>query len=292
MNRHDFLTGIHTAYRPRSYLEIGVSDGRGVQRSSARTIGVDPSFKITAELHCDLQLVKATSDDFFARQDAISHFTCGVVDFAFIDGMHLFEFALRDFRNTERLSSPNSVIVLDDMLPRSGPEATRERHTLAWAGDVYKLALALERYRPDLVVVPVDTTPTGVLLVLGADPANTVLTDRYEQILAEFAHDDPQQVPDVILRRGEAADPAALLALPVWTELAAARDGVRDRPADLDAVRALRGTARYVSRPPDPGVWPPRPPKGAAPPAAGRRTSPASARSLLRRVRRAVRGRR
>lgn len=292
MNRHDFLTGIHVGYRPRSYLEIGVSDGRGVQRSGVRTIGVDPAFKVTAEVQCDLQLVRATSDDFFARESAIAHFPEGIVDFTFIDGMHLFEFALRDFLNTERLSSAHSVIVFDDMLPRSAPEAARARHTMAWTGDVYKVALALERYRPDLVVVPVDTTPTGMLLVLGADPASTVLTDRYEEILAEYAHDDPQDVPSAILHRTEAADPAQLLALPVWGELAAARDGDGDRPVDLDAASGLRGSADYVPRPPDPGVWPPRSAKTAPGPVVARSTNPTSTEDLLRRVRRAIRTRR
>lgn len=292
MNRHDFLTGIHTGYRPRSYLEIGVSDGRGVQRSSARTIGVDPAFKVTAELECDLQLVKATSDDFFARENAIAHLPEGVVDFTFIDGMHLFEFALRDFLNAERLCSANSVIVFDDMLPRSAPEAARGRHTRAWAGDVYKVALVLERYRPDLVIVPVDTTPTGMLLVLGADPASTVLADSYAQIVAEYAHDDPQHVPHAILHRTGAADPDRLLALPVWAELAAVRDGDSDGPVDLDAARGLRGTAKYVSRPPDPGVWRPRATKAAAArPVATRRGNSSSVENLLRRVRRMIKGR-
>src|SRR6516165_5157301 len=104
MDRHEFLSLVHEHYRPRSYLEIGVNDGLGLARSRTRTIGVDPDFCITVELACDLKLVKATSDDFFARPDVVSWFPGGVVDFTFIDGLHLFEYALRDFMNTERLS--------------------------------------------------------------------------------------------------------------------------------------------------------------------------------------------
>src|SRR6266700_4789452 len=104
MNRQQFLRVVHERYQPRSYLEIGINDGLGLARSTTRTIGVDPDFRIEVEIACDLQLVKATSDEFFARPDAISWFSDGVVDFTFIDGLHLFEFALRDFINAERLS--------------------------------------------------------------------------------------------------------------------------------------------------------------------------------------------
>src|SRR5437588_12580064 len=96
MERHQFLSVIHERYKPRSYLEIGINDGLGLARSTTRTIGVDPDFRIEAELACDLELVKATSDEFFARADAISWFLEGGVDFTFIDGLNLFQCALRD----------------------------------------------------------------------------------------------------------------------------------------------------------------------------------------------------
>jgi hypothetical protein len=283
MNRHEFLTAIHASYQPRNYLEIGVNDGRGLQRSRTKTIGVDPAFRITVELEGDLKLVKATSDDFFAQPDPIARFPEGVIDFTFIDGLHIFEFALRDFMNAERLSSPNSVIILDDMLPRTVAEAARDRHTREWAGDVYKVATVLERYRPDLVVVPLDTAPTGLLLVLGADPDSTVLKDNYDAILAEYATDDPQAVPEEILHRKHAADPARVASSAIWQELAEQR-GATSRPEGIDALRALRGTASYVSNPPPPVPWPPA--KGGTTPAAGQQPA-----SFVRRVRRAIKRR-
>jgi hypothetical protein len=255
MDRHQFLTGLHGRYRPRNYLEIGINDGRGLARSSTRTIGVDPAFRITAELACDLKLVKATSDDFFARPDAISWFPEGVVDLTFIDGLHIFEFALRDFINAEKLGSPNSVVVFDDMLPRSVSEAARDRHTLFWAGDVFKVAQVLERYRPDLVVVPLDTTPTGLVVVVGLGPANTTLTEHYDEILAEYVADDPQVVPDDVLHRRAAADPEQLLASSLWAELAAARDGGPQGQVDVQPLAGLRGTARFIHQPPPDDPW-------------------------------------
>lgn len=286
MNRHDFLSGVHASYKPRNYLEIGINDGSGLRRSRTRTIGVDPAFKITAEFECDLQMVKATSDDFFAREDAIARFPQGVIDMAFIDGLHIFEFALRDFMNTERLAAPSSVIVFDDMLPRTVAEAARGRHTMEWTGDVFRVIAVLERYRPDLVVIPLDTEPTGLLLVLGADPTNTVLQDNYDAILAEYVTDDPQDVPQNILHRSDAADPFAVLALPVWADLIASREAGA-RPESVKKVAELRGTATYVSNPAPAKPWPtPKAaPKSAPPP-------PAQApQTFIRRVRRAIKRR-
>jgi hypothetical protein len=251
MYRHDFLKGIHNAFRPRTYVEIGINDGRGLARSRTRSIGVDPAFKVTVELACDLQLVKATSDDFFAAADPFAWFAHRAPDLSFIDGMHLAEFALRDFINTERHSEAAGVIVLDDMLPRSIDEAARDRHTKAWTGDVYKVAMVLEQHRPDLTVVPLDTAPTGLVLVIGLDPTNRTLTEQYDAILAEHVYDDPQRVPDRVLHRTDAADPEEVLASGVWAELVAAREA--NRAPDTAAVAtlaALRGTADYHLDPP------------------------------------------
>jgi hypothetical protein len=143
-------------------------------------------------------------------------------DLAFIDGLHLFEFALRDFINVERYCSPKSVIILDDVLPRNVAEAARLRHTLEWTGDVYPLIEVFARYRPELTVVPVGTTPTGMLLVLGVDPHNTVLSDKYDEIVREFRRPDPQPVPPELFDRLTVTDPHRALAGSFWQVLAEA----------------------------------------------------------------------
>jgi hypothetical protein len=205
---------------------------------------VDPADNVAIELPQNVKVVQSTSDDFFASPDPTSWFAEDTVDLTFIDGMHLFEFALRDFMNSERLSGPASVIVLDDMLPRSGEEAARDRTTRVWAGDVYKVAAVLERYRPDLTIAPIDTDPTGLLLVLGLDPTNTALDEHYEEIVAGFATDDPQLVPDDIIHRSTAADPGRVARSRVWRQLAAARDTSGPVPS-IETLRSMRGTARF-----------------------------------------------
>jgi hypothetical protein len=180
----DVLKALHDRLHPTTYLEIGVSNGRSLSLARCRAIGVDPAFSVTHELDGDIALVRSSSDDFFAGRDLARLSRGRPVDLAFIDGLHLFEFALRDFANVERHCGPRSVVVLDDMLPRTVDEAARARHTRDWTGDVFRLTAVLRRYRPDLVVLPIDTAPTGLVLVGGLDPDSRVLTEHNDDNLA------------------------------------------------------------------------------------------------------------
>ena len=263
MTRHELLRRLHALARPRNYLEIGVDQGRSLSLSRVPSVGVDPAFKITAQQRCDLHLVRATSDDFFARSDPINHLRGGrnplrnlrrgrplfghyigrtIVDLAFIDGLHLAEFALRDFMNVERFAHWGSLIVLDDVLPRNVEEAARERATSDWAGDVYKLIGVLRRYRPDLTAVPLDTEPTGLLVVLGADPASRVLHDHYDDIARDLVVPDPQPVPAAILERHEALAPETFLGAAFWPALIRARNRQARRSPGYDRIRAQVAT--------------------------------------------------
>jgi hypothetical protein len=130
----------------------------------------------------------------------------------------------------------------------------------------------LERYRPDLTLVPIDTAPTGLLVVMGLDPTSKVLAEHYDEIMQTELTGDPQHVPDDVLHRRTAADPYRVVDSPVWAELAAARD--EPGPvAGIEKLRSLRGTARFTLVPPQEEPWPPKKaaPKQPAPqqPAAG-----------------------
>lgn len=239
LRRHQLLRALHDRLQPRTYFEIGVRKGKSLELSRVPSVGVDPFFVLTHELHCNVHLVRTTSDEFFARKHPFAHFEEPVVDLAFIDGMHLSEFALRDFINTERWCHPASVIVIDDMLPRDVVEAGRGRTGSAiggaWAGDVYKMIDVLREHRPDLVVIEVDTQPTGTVVVLLPDASDTRLATAYESVVPDLVVPDPQSVPEWCLSRSRAMAPEALLDAPVWDELRRARS----RPHD-EARRTLR----------------------------------------------------
>jgi hypothetical protein len=179
----DFLGILHKRLQPRFYFEIGVRHGRSLALARCPALGVDPLPDLATPLPSSAQVVAATSDAYFADTKRPPRF-----DLAFIDGLHQFEQALRDFINLERCARPGAVIIIDDILPNHPKQASRVRQTRVWTGDVWKLAQALQRYRPDLFLVSFDTHPTGTLLVAGLDPANTTLIDRYDEIVAAFEH--------------------------------------------------------------------------------------------------------
>ncbi len=219
MDRHEFLAELHRLLAPRTYVETGVNFGQSMTISRTASIGIDPDFDVRHEIQANVQLARTTSDEFFTRKDPLAHLPYKVIDLGFIDGMHLSEYALRDYLAIERFTHPASVIVFDDMLPRSIDEAARYRHTTAWTGDVYKAAQALRDYCPELLVFDVDTKPTGVAIVFAPHAGRGGVLPEYDTWLSTAISPDPQQVPKHILNRSQAVNPERLLANVDWAAL-------------------------------------------------------------------------
>lgn len=233
----DFLRGLHRVLAPPTYLEIGIRHGDSLALARCRAVGVDPAFTLRHTLRDSVRVHRETSDEFFARRNPLRWYGDRRIALSFIDGMHLAEFVVRDFANVERHAAWTSVIVFDDVLPRTVEEAGRDRRTRAWTGDVYKTLAVLERHRPDLVCLRLDTQPTGLGVVLALDPDSTVLRDRYDAIVAETLTPDPQDVPPAVLARAGALDPARVLASGTWERLRDLRSaGVAREPG----LRLLR----------------------------------------------------
>jgi hypothetical protein len=124
--------------------------------------------------------------------------------------MHLFEYALRDLMHAERHAVPTTLVVIDDIFPNHPRQATRERQTQVWTGDVWKLHRCLRETRPDLFLLALDTHPTGLLLVAGLDRSNRVLWDGYNPLVRQYWELDAVP-PAGVLRREGALDPASPL---------------------------------------------------------------------------------
>jgi hypothetical protein len=185
----DVLARVHRALRPETYLEIGVETGATLALAvTARiAVGVDPATSPPSEpLPASARLHRTTSDDFFARESVATAFDGAPVDLAFIDGMHWFEYALRDFANAERWARPNGTILLHDCLPVAKVAALRERASTFWVGDVWKVLEILIEHRPDLRVTVIPTPPSGLVVVKGLDPSSTTLFDRMQAIVEDY----------------------------------------------------------------------------------------------------------
>ena len=104
---------------------------------------------------------------------------------AFIDGMHHFEYALRDFINIESLCNRDSLIFVHDCFPIDARSAERDQSTGFWSGDIWRLIVLLKKYRPDLAIYTLGAPPTGLGLITHLDPASQVLASRLPQLIGE-----------------------------------------------------------------------------------------------------------
>jgi hypothetical protein len=183
------LRQLHARLRPETYLEIGIrkGDSLALATSSAVALGVDPMPMLSRPPAPNARVFAMTSDEFFAAHDVRELLGDRDLDLAFIDGMHLFEYVIRDFANVEQSSTPKTRVVLHDCLPIDAVTAARERTTSLWTGDVWKAALVLRRYRPDLRLTVIDVGPSGLVFVEGLDPSSSVLRDNADGIFAEYA---------------------------------------------------------------------------------------------------------
>ena len=194
VNYIEFLERLHGYIKPDTYFEIGTMAGNSLSVADCSSIAVDPAFVINQPIVGNKPmclLYRETSDEFFARHDPVALFG-RPIDLAFLDGMHKFEFLLRDFINTEKHCSAESTIVMHDCLPPgfymttpdiSDPIRFRSRFENYWTGDVWRIVPVLQKYRPDLSLRILDCPPTGLVLVSSLSPSDGTLSSAYSEIV-------------------------------------------------------------------------------------------------------------
>jgi len=208
----EFLARLHKFLKPRSYLEIGSRTGDSLSLASCASIAIDPDFNLAPNFMGLKQfccLYRMTSDVFFSEHDATA-ILGRPIDLAFLDGLHLAEFLVRDFINVERHCKRNSVIAIHDCLPLDSQMARRRetdpnkgiRQPGWWTGDVWKVLIILKKYRPSLRVYALDAVQTGLVIVTCLDPESTVLGDNYFNITDEFRSLTSESFADFISQLG------------------------------------------------------------------------------------------
>jgi hypothetical protein len=209
IRHYKFLPMLAAARKPTAYFEIGTSRGFSLAPIECGSVCVDPSFRVEQNVIGKKPFVMAfqmSSDDFFAKYRLSDLLPApGVVDMAFLDGMHHFEFLLRDFINTERYCTPNSVVILHDCLPLRPPAARRQdkgrrmaldsQRSLAgtgggWTGDVWKVLRILQEHRRDLRINVLDCPPSSLVVITGCDPESRVLQEGYDDLVAHWMDAD------------------------------------------------------------------------------------------------------
>jgi hypothetical protein len=198
------LDRLHEHLRPRGYVEIGVADGYslGLTRPGTVAVGVDPS--PGPEVHeraPGRRVMATTSEAFFADHERADVLGDAPLDLAFVDGLHLFEAALGDLAALEAWAHPGTVLLLHDCHPTDATMAARERSTVAWAGDVWKVVACLRTDRPDLNVTTVDVGPTGLGVITGLGAGFADLDDsiaRHRDLDYAVLATDPEGLLDLV----------------------------------------------------------------------------------------------
>jgi Methyltransferase domain len=199
----EVLGQIHRIRNPRGYLEIGVRDGNSLELSTCPAVAIDPTpGNFVAREKLDV--FELTSNQFFRELNIKDYLQ--YIDLAFIDGLHLFENVYQDFMNIEAHMEPSGMIILDDIYPNTQLQGARDRQTTFWMGDVWKFWTRLQVLRPDLVFVEVDTSPSGLGIVLNLDPTSSVLAENFNGEVRS-AQSDTSPIPSNILDRQKSMDP-------------------------------------------------------------------------------------
>ncbi|WPL15335.1 hypothetical protein Thiowin_00226 [Thiorhodovibrio winogradskyi] len=210
-HKHDVLAWLHAQLGTEQYLEIGVDAGLSLARAPGRARGIDPrpDLLLQAPLSEQARILTCSSDAFF--RDQAKTVLQQPPDLVFIDGMHLFEFALRDLINVERHAAPHTLVAIDDIYPCHPTQAERHRRSGAWTGDIWKLHRILRDCRPELTLLALNAHTTGLLLIAGLDPRDRVLEASYAAEVRRHLNSGPPP-PAVLPREGAIPSDHALVA--------------------------------------------------------------------------------
>jgi hypothetical protein len=225
LHYQDVLSALSKKRSVQRYLEIGVCGGQTFAKISCETaIAIDPYFLLNTNVMFGKKqafFFQMESDSFFRTTDA-NRYLGGAPDLVILDGMHVFEYLLRDFHNVEKICAKHTLIAIHDCLPLTrtmanrSEEITREMSKGSfyenwWTGDVWKLVPIIKKYRPDLRIVAVNAPPTGLVFITNLDTQSQVLSDKYLDIVGEFMGESSSKALDSFYETIEIVTTEAIL---------------------------------------------------------------------------------
>ena len=165
----DRINRLAAHYNYTHYLEIGVFKGEtfhnvNMQHRSA----VDPNFLFNISDYESLPntyFFTQKSDEFFSNMDKIHNEVYNqkiFYDIVYIDGLHVFKQALRDFTNSLMHTHEKTIWIFDDTIPCdpwSSLPNQKQCYKLrdlagsksrAWHGDVFKCVFTIHDFYPDI----------------------------------------------------------------------------------------------------------------------------------------------
>lgn len=191
----NFLKALHKK-KYDGYFEIGTRTGASLVLSQSPSVAIDPYFQLSEDPIGNKDfclLFQETSDSFF--QNSMSKLLNLRCQLAFIDGMHLFECALRDFINLAKISAEKSLFLFHDPIPWTYRMATRNNEKLgrneAWTGDIWKLVHILSEVGMKDGIKLLSSAPSGLLAVLNPEEAAIKeLEKNYDYICSKWLNVD------------------------------------------------------------------------------------------------------
>lgn len=157
LKRLSLLNLIAEVTGAQRYLEIGVAEGNTLTKVEVpHRIGVDPAPRYYAmdetrlkELE-QVELHESESDHFFFHNNR-------TFDLVFVDGLHLYEQAMKDILNALDCLNPGGFVVVHDLIPKEAAHAARDRETSEWNGDVWKVVFDVWKHHPGIDYFVVDS---------------------------------------------------------------------------------------------------------------------------------------
>jgi hypothetical protein len=156
-NRILFISSLVHSCNYKSYLELGVDDGKNITSvanfTKSKCFGVDVMAPDNID---DFTFYKMTTDEFFESNTQ-------TFDVIFVDACHNIDFVIRDLENSIKVLNKNGIILLHDIDPISIDFIDNEG--LNYSSNAYEIVDYIYVNRKDLNISILPVDEAGIAIV-------------------------------------------------------------------------------------------------------------------------------